>query len=337
MNQGLESELAERKRIEEQLRFEAATPESTIYAIIIMDRSGSIIWANPAVTAITGYSADELPGQDRRMLCFQQNPPSFYESIWKTIFAGQIWHGKITNRRKDGRLYTEEQTIIPMRNDQGEITHFVAIVLAFSRTQALQSKILDLNSIVCETGKMFPRLLGEDIEFAFKPDSALGYVKADPGQIEQIIMNLAVDARDSMPEGGKLTVETANVVLDEEYAHTHPPTVAGRYVMLTVSNTGVGMDKERQTETFEPSRTTTGPGPGRGLGLATIYGVVKQSGGFICVESEPGQGAAFKIYLPQVDNTLETARPGRVATGPLGSTETVLLVEDEEGVKGQPS
>jgi PAS domain S-box-containing protein len=333
MNQELESELAERKRTEGQ----AAAPESTIYAIIIMDRSGSIIWANPALTAITGYSADELPGRDSRMLFFQQHPPSFYESIWKTIFAGQVWHGKITNRRKDGRLYTEEQTIIPMRNDQGEITHFVVIVLAFSRTQVLQPKILDLNSIVCETGKMLPRLLGEDIEFAFKPDSALGYVKADSGQIEQIIMNLAVDARDSMPEGGKLTVETANVVLDEEYAHTHPPTVPGRYVMLTVSNTGVGMDKERQTDTFEPSRTTTGPGPGRGLGLATIYGVVKQSGGFICVESDPSQGGAFKIYLPQVDNTVDTARPGRVAAGSLGGTETVSLVQDEEGVKGQPS
>jgi PAS domain S-box-containing protein len=337
MNQELESELAQRKRTEGQLWLQAAALESAIYAIIIMDRSGSVIWANPAFTAITGYSADELPGQNSRMLCFPQQPQSFYENIWKTILAGQVWHGKITNRRKDGRLYTEEQTIIPMRNDRGEITHFVVIVLAFSRMQVLQPKILDLNSIVHETGRMLPRLLGEDIEFAFKPDPALGYVKADSGQIEQIIMNLAVNARESMPEGGRLTVETANVVLDEEYAHTHPPIVAGRYVMLAVSDTGVGMDKEMQTDIFEPFRTTKGQGQGTGLALATINGVVKQSGGFICVESEPGQGAAFKIYLPQVDNRVETAGPGRVASGRLGGTETVLLVEDEEDVKRQPS
>ncbi len=207
-------------------------------------------------------------------------------------------------------------------------------LLAFSRKQIFQPKNLDLNEVVDNLGKMLRRLMGEEIELATLGSPGLGRVMADPGQIEQVILNLVLNSKDSMPQGGKLTIETANVDLDESYTRQHLEVQPGPYVMLAVSDTGLGMDEETESHIFEPFFTTKEQGQGTGLGLSMIYGIVKQSGGHIWVYSEPGQGTTFKIYLPRVDQPREAAAlpPVSAAAGP-GAAKTILLVEDEEVVR----
>jgi len=206
-------------------------------------------------------------------------------------------------------------------------------LLAFSRKQMLAPKVLDLNAVVSENFKMLTRVIGEDIELVTIPGD-LGLVKADPSQVEQVILNLAVNARDAMPHGGKLTIETINVNLDEAYARTHAPVQPGDYVMLAISDTGTGMDADTLNHIFEPFYTTKGV-KGTGLGLSTVYGIVKQSGGYIWVNSEPGKGTTFKVYLPRVNAMGEvmTVQPAIVALEGARGRETVLLVEDEETVR----
>ena len=206
-------------------------------------------------------------------------------------------------------------------------------LLAFSRMQMLQSKVIALNEIVAEMGKMLPRLIGEDIDLEIVMSPDLGRVKADPSQMEQVILNLGVNARDAMPNGGKLKIETADVEIDEAFARRHPPMAPGPYVLLAVSDTGVGMDPETQTHIFEPFFTTKEVGKGTGLGLATVYGVVKQSGGYVWVHSEKGRGTTFRVYLPRVLQTAETlSAPAASNEAPSGS-ETILLAEDEKDVR----
>jgi two-component system cell cycle sensor histidine kinase/response regulator CckA len=206
-------------------------------------------------------------------------------------------------------------------------------LLAFSRQQHLEPTVLILNSIVADTAKMLRRLIGENIEITCTLAPDLGPIKADQGQIEQVVMNLAVNARDAMPDGGKLIIETRNVELDEQYALHHPPTVPGQYVELVMTDTGVGMDAQTQSHIFEPFFTTKALGKGTGLGLATVYGVVKQSGGYIWVYSEPGLGSTFKVYLPRVAKEARKSGPASVpAKLPRGSG-TILLVEDEESLR----
>jgi two-component system, cell cycle sensor histidine kinase and response regulator CckA len=206
-------------------------------------------------------------------------------------------------------------------------------LLAFSRQQVLEPRVLSLNTVVGDMEKMLRRLIGEHIEVSSRLAADLGQVKADQGQIEQVIMNLAVNARDAMPHGGKLIIETRNIELDEEYALHHPPTVPGKYVELVMTDTGVGMDAQTQSHIFEPFFTTKELGKGTGLGLATAYGVVKQSGGYIWVYSEPSLGSTFKVYLPRVVEPVRQIAPDSVATAPVRGSETILLVEDEESLR----
>jgi two-component system, cell cycle sensor histidine kinase and response regulator CckA len=205
-------------------------------------------------------------------------------------------------------------------------------LLAFSRRQVLKPAIVDLNATVAGIQKMLCRLIGEDVSLKVTPAPDLGTVRVDVGQLEQVIMNLAINARDAMPKGGELSIETSNVELDPEYAAGHPPVEAGRYVVLTVADTGVGMDAATKRRLFEPFFTTKELGKGTGLGLSTCYGIVKQSGGHIWVYSEVGRGTVFKIYLPRVDGVVDSPQ-ARALTGHLDGSETVLLVEDDRRVR----
>ncbi len=205
-------------------------------------------------------------------------------------------------------------------------------LLAFSRQQVLQPQIIDLNALVTDMGKMLRRLIGMHIELTTELAVELGHVKAEQSQIEQVILNLVVNARDAMPEGGKLLIQTSNLDMDENLASSFPFLQPGPYVLLAVTDTGTGMDADTQRHIFEPFFTTKEPGKGTGLGLATVYGVVKQSGGGVIVDSEPGKGATFKIFLPQTqESAVAPAADENAAKGSKG-TGTILLVEDEEAL-----
>jgi len=206
-------------------------------------------------------------------------------------------------------------------------------LLAFSRLQVLQPQVINLNAVVEEMGKLLPRLIGEDIELIFRLDQNLGSIRADASQMEQVMMNLAVNARDAMPSGGKLMIETRKCELEQNYIASHPFMKPGSYVLLDVTDTGTGMDEETQAHIFEPFFTTKEKGKGTGLGLATVYGIVKQSGGFIWVYSEMGKGTSFKIYLPRVDATQAQIKPPKPSVELPVGTETVLLSEDEQDVR----
>ena len=224
----------------------------------------------------------------------------------------------------------EVQEIKQAAHRAAALTHQL---LAFSRQQVLAPRILDLNTVVANVDKMLRRLIREDIDLRTVLASELGAVQADPGQLEQVITNLAVNARDAMPNGGKLTIETANAELDGPYAQDHLPTRPGRYVLLAMSDTGIGMNEEVKAHIFEPFFTTKEKGKGTGLGLATVYGIVKQSGGYIWVYSEPGRGTTFKIYLPRVEATPEPLAPQPVRSISPHGSETVLVVEDQDEVR----
>jgi two-component system cell cycle sensor histidine kinase/response regulator CckA len=208
-------------------------------------------------------------------------------------------------------------------------------LLAFSRNQASDRQPVDLNATVTSVSDMLRRLIGENIELTVALDAKLGLTMADPGQLEQIIVNFAVNARDAMPGGGHLTIETRNLVLDGAFVSAHPAATAGPHVLLEVRDTGTGMDDETRQRVFEPFFTTKAAGKGTGLGLSTVYGIVKQHGGCITVESKPGHGATFRVYLPRIEGAVEARHHDDVAHGPLeGGDETILIVEDEDAVRG---
>jgi PAS domain S-box-containing protein len=405
-------DITERKRAEEELRLRSSALNAAANAVVITDREGNLEWVNQAFLALTGYGEDEVIGRNPRVLIRSgAHDRVFYEGLWNTVLAGDVWHGELTNRRKDGSFYSEEMTITPLRDARGEIRHFIAVkqditekkllqaefvqsqkmesvgrlaggiahdfnnllsvingyaelavadrslsnplraqivaihrageraatltrqLLAFSRRQTVAPVVLDLNAAVRAIQKMLERLIGEDITLISAPTEPLGRVRADPGQVEQIVMNLAINARDAMPEGGMLSIETANVGLDREAAE-RASVKPGSYVMLAISDTGMGMDEVTREHIFEPFFTTKGVGKGTGLGLAIVYGIVQQFGGGIQVTSAVGQGSTFTIYLPRVEAAVgeEAATPPAPAEE-VGGTETILVVEDDESLR----
>jgi CheY-like chemotaxis protein len=229
----------------------------------------------------------------------------------------------------DLREYAEEIRIAASRAET-----LTRQLLAFSRQQAATPEVVDVNVVVGEIERMLRRLIGENIQLSFRPGADLGHVLADPTQVEQAVVNLVVNARDAMPAGGALAIETSNVELDELYCSAHLEATPGRYVQLAVSDTGSGMDEATTARVFEPFFTTKERGKGSGLGLATVYGIVRQLGGHITVYSEPDRGSIFKIYLPHTDQAPAPAVPPELTPiGPQARTELVLVVEDETAVR----
>ena len=245
-----------------------------------------------------------------------------------TIINGQA-EALFGSLRADIRACQRVQEIAKAGDTAARLTRQL---LAFSRQQLLRPRVLNLNDLVCDFHRMLGRLIGEDITFTTNLSPELGEVRADPSQIEQVLMNLVANARDAMPTGGQLVIETSNVELDEGYALTHPDAKPGLYALLAVSDTGCGMDKQTMARIFEPFFTTKEIGKGTGLGLATVYGIVRQSDGYMYVYSEAGFGTTFKVYLPVTREKALVVRSKPSATPPAGN-ETVLLVEDDDGLR----
>ena len=223
--------------------------------------------------------------------------------------------------------------VVEIHNAGKSARNLTQRLLAFSRRQVLEPAVMDLNQTVHHMEKMLDRLIGDDVQLVSVLAPDLGKIKADPNQVEQMLMNLAINARDAMPKGGLIIIKTANVEIDETYAHQHPTAEPGHYVLLTVSDTGIGMDAETQSRIFEPFFSTKPAGQGTGLGLSTVFGLVKQSGGAIAVYSEPGEGATFKIHFPRYDE-VQVNPQERISSPSKGGTETILLVDDATPLRG---
>ena len=313
----------------------------------IRRKDGRMIWVNDTAVIISG--SDKHPVMEgllvdiseRKLMEMQSQQARRMEAVGR--LAGGIAHD-FNNLLTIIKGYTElarRRAETPeLKTDIGRIEDaseraaaLVRQLLAFSRRQVLQPKNLDLNSVVAGLEQLLRRLLGEHIELQTNLRARLGTIKADPSQVEQVLMNLVVNARDAMPDGGRLIIETSNAELDQRYAGEHVTVKPGRYVMLAVSDTGTGMSAETVAHIFEPFFTTKGGGKGTGLGLATTYGIVKQSGGYIWVYSEPGQGTTFKVYLPRFDEEVEAEARAKVKTAVARGSETILLVEDDDAVR----
>jgi PAS domain S-box-containing protein len=310
-------------------------------------KDGRTVWISDTAVIIQG--SDKHPVMEgilvdiseRKLMEMQSQQARRMEAVGR--LAGGIAHDfnnlltiikgytELARRRAE---MPELKTDIDRIEDASErAAALVRQLLAFSRRQVLQPKNLDLNSIVSGLEQLLRRLLGEHIQLRTTLGEDLGTIKADPSQLEQVLMNLVVNARDAMPDGGRLIVETCNAELDQKYASEHVTVKPGPYVMLAVSDTGVGMSAETVAHIFEPFFTTKGGGKGTGLGLATTYGIVKQSGGYIWAYSEPGQGTTFKVYLPRFDEEAEVGTRTKVKTAVPRGSETILLVEDDEAVR----
>ena len=397
----------------ESLRKLSQAVEKSADLVLITSRDGIIEYVNPAFEALTGYRPEEVCGRSPRILKSGEQGPEVYQEMWKTIVAGNVYRGILVDRKKNGELFYLEQSICPVRDSAGRITHFIANgrdlterlrleaqllqaqkmdaigrlaggvahdfnnlltiitsyselaldavsksgaleakiqeilqaarraaeltrqLLAFSRKQPQALRVVELNHVVGNIIRTLRRLIGEDIELSFLAGKDLGRVRVDPVQIEQILMNLAANSRDAMPQGGHLRIETSSVILDDEYIHDKPAVIPkGHYTQITVSDDGAGIPPQDLPHIFEPFYTTKPLGEGTGLGLATVYGIVKQNKGFVWVYSEPGQGSVFKIYLPCVTEhkLSDEANQESRETAARGS-ETILLVEDESAVR----
>jgi PAS domain S-box-containing protein len=321
------------RRIEYRMRHKDGTwrlLESTSNTILDSEGTGRLVIVNRDIT-------------DRRRLEDQFRQSQKMEAVgrlsggiahdFNNILGVIIGYGEILQERmkKDDALFGCVDEILNASRRAAQLTRQL---LAFSRQQVLEPKVVELNMIVRDTEKMLRRVIGEDIDFNTVLDPLLANIKADQGQIEQVILNLAVNARDAMPDGGELKITTQNAVMsDVDVQRYSYPVKPGRYVLLTVSDTGIGMAQETQAHIFEPFFTTKEKGKGTGLGLATVYGVVKQSDGYIEVHSELGVGSTFKIYLPRVEAAVEVEKDNNVPSASLNGLETILLVEDEDALR----
>jgi len=402
---GMRTAMYESKRVEESLiKLSQAVQQSPV-TIVITDTCGTIEFVNPKFCQLTGYSTEEVLGQNPKVLKSELNSPELYRDLWDTISAGQVWEGEFINKKKTGELFTEHATISPVRNRDGVITHYLAIkediterrqleaqlmqsqkmesigrlaggvahdfnnmlsvilgcvqlamlrvpegdklwqyldqiskaakrssditrqLLAFSRKEIISPREVNLNAQIIETQATLGRLIGEDIKLTFKPVTDIWTIKMDPSQLDQILVNLAVNARDAMANGGHLAIETENVRIDRTYCQYHLDAAPGDYVRLVVSDSGSGMSREILSHIFEPFFTTKEIGKGTGLGLATVYGIIKQNNGFINVYSEPGHGSSFQIYFPRFLGEAESVE--YLSQPEVGGSGTVLLVEDD--------
>jgi two-component system cell cycle sensor histidine kinase/response regulator CckA len=408
---GIARDITERIQAEAERSRLAAAVEQAAEAILITDTQGLVRYVNPAFERITGFARAEIMGQNPRLLKSGAQGPEFYRDLWATITRGQVWHGRVTDRCKDGSLVEFETSISPIRDRHGKLVNFVSVshdvsreialeeklrqsqkmeaigrlaggiahdfnnlltailgnaelalrqidakspvredveeirraasraaqltgqLLAFSRKQVLHPKTLNLNQVVGEMTRMLQRVIGEQVQLITELAPDLRPIKADPVQMEQVIMNLALNARDAMPEGGRLHIITANAQVDEAHAARYADVPPGRYAALTVSDTGIGMSAETQAHLFEPFFTTKEMGKGTGLGLATIYGIIKQSGGHISVYSEPRIGTTFNIYLPLSREALTDEVVAPVSPPRQAGEETILVVEDEAPIR----
>ncbi|RPI49433.1 MAG: PAS domain S-box protein, partial [Chloroflexi bacterium] len=352
-----------RTRLEETRQLLSTTVEQSSDSVFITDTQGAILYVNPAFERVTGYRSEEVIGRNPRLLKSGKQDEAFYRSLWQIIGTGQVWQGRLVNRKRVGSLYTEDLTITPVRTQEGSIISYVATgrdvtreleleeqfhqaqkmealgrlaggvahdfgnvltvinisarlmekqlrpedplwkhleriqdagqravslsrqLLSFSRKEITRPQILDLTEVLGDMLKMLQRILGDDIELTTVLPEDLWPVEMDPSQVDQILVNLAVNAQDAMPQGGHLTIETANVVLDEAYAAHRLDVQPGEYVVLSVSDSGIGMNDAVKAHLFEPFFTTKEPGKGTGLGLSTVFGIVKQHGGHIWVYS----------------------------------------------------
>jgi PAS domain S-box-containing protein len=403
----------EHKIAEESLRKLSRAVEQSADMVMVTDCNGIIEYVNPAFEALTGYSHEEACGLTPRILKSGEQSPEVYQEMLQTMRAGNVFRGILVNRKKSGELYYAEETVCPVRDAAGSITHFISNardltermrlesqlmqsqkmdaignlaggvahdfnnlltiitsyaelaldsvprntpleskiqeillaarraaeltrqLLAFSRKQMQALRVADLNQVIARIANTLPRLIGEDIDFTFVRGEGLGRVRVDPLQIEQILMNLAANARDAMPQGGHLRIENSNVRLDDEYIHCKQALIpTGRYALITVTDDGEGIPPQHLPHIFEPFYTTKPVGRGTGLGLATVYGIVKQNKGFIWAYSEPKMGTVFKIYLPCVAGRDRLSEIEDVGSEPATrGSETVLLVEDEPAVR----
>jgi two-component system cell cycle sensor histidine kinase/response regulator CckA len=409
----LQAAQEQRQSAEESLRKLSCAVKQSADTIFITNSEGIIEYVNPAFESLTGYSSQEVIGKTLSILESGEQAPALYRELWETIRSGEVYRNILVNRKKNGDLYYIDESISPIRDAEGRITHFVSNgrdlterlrleaqllqaqkmdavgrlaggvahdfnnlltiitsyselaldsvisgsvaqtriqeilsaahraaeltrqLLAFSRKQPQALRVAELNPVVSGIVKTLHRLIGEDIDLSFIPGTGLGRIRLDPVQIEQILMNLAANSRDAMPQGGRCTIETRDVYLDEQYIDRKRAIIpVGRYAVLSMTDTGAGIAADHLSHVFEPFYTTKPSGKGTGLGLATVYGIVKQNHGFVWAYSEPGMGTIFKIYLPCVQERVATIDiPDAGAETVLRGIETVLLVEDEDPLR----
>jgi PAS domain S-box-containing protein len=407
---GTARDVTERKNARGQLTKLFAAVEQAGESIVMTDPTGRIEYVNPSFEATTGYTPEEVIGQNLRILKSGRQGADFYKDMWKTVSEGSVWRGRLTNKRKDGTLYEETETISPIKDNSGRIVNFVAVkrditseamlekqllqaqkmeaigtlaggiahdinnllqavlgysdillvrkgysdpdrkpleiiqhaardgaelvsrILTFSRKGEFKVRPMDLNDKVRRVENLLRRTIPRMIEIDLLLAGDLNIIDGDPAQIEQVILNLGVNAQHAMPEGGRLVIETCNVSMSDEYLMTHLDAKPGKYVLLAVSDTGQGMEPDVLDRIFEPFFTTKTNGEGTGLGLAMVHGIVAQHGGYIRCYSERGRGTCFKIYFP-VSASAAASDMSITRDMPAFGAETILLVDDDDRIR----